>query len=232
MKFNEKLAKLRKEALLSQEELADELEIDKETISSWELGESEPDEDQVEKLSEILDIPVKNLLNEEKDTEEKPKDKEKNKETRANVINTILVILLIVAIGIIVYSVSQKWKDEDSKLRKLFNPTSNRSESSIITMVNNAQQKQNYDYEKHRFNSKYEMKSGVERVFFVKIVLNDVISDNEQNTRQIIVNYNGAEYVTSDELAKLITNLKKEEYLITYDYDAEGFICQVNIKDV
>ena len=43
MKFYEKLIILRKKALLSQEELAEKLDVTRQTISKWELGQSKPD---------------------------------------------------------------------------------------------------------------------------------------------------------------------------------------------
>ena len=43
MKFNEKLIKLRKEQGLSQEELGEKLNVTRQTVSKWELGETTPE---------------------------------------------------------------------------------------------------------------------------------------------------------------------------------------------
>ena len=48
MKFYEKLIILRKKDLLSQEELAEKLDVTRQTISKWELGQSKPDIDKLQ----------------------------------------------------------------------------------------------------------------------------------------------------------------------------------------
>ena len=60
MKFEEKLIKLRKEKLLSQEELGEKLDVTRQTISKWELGQSKPD---MEKLKEKYYIYFKKIKN-------------------------------------------------------------------------------------------------------------------------------------------------------------------------
>lgn len=43
MKFNEKLVMLRKQNNLSQEQLAEQLNVARQTVSKWELGETTPE---------------------------------------------------------------------------------------------------------------------------------------------------------------------------------------------
>ena len=45
MKFNEKLIKLRKEKGLSQEGLADKLDVSRQSVSKWESGQTYPEID-------------------------------------------------------------------------------------------------------------------------------------------------------------------------------------------
>ena len=54
MSFSENLKKLRKRANLSQSELANLLGINQYNISFWEIGRSEPNIEQIIKISEIL----------------------------------------------------------------------------------------------------------------------------------------------------------------------------------
>ena len=54
--FSEKLRELRKEHGFSQEELANKLDISRQSVSKWELGVSMPDLDNVIKLSELCDV--------------------------------------------------------------------------------------------------------------------------------------------------------------------------------
>ena len=62
MKFNEKLIKLRKAAGLSQEELGNRLNVARQTVSKWELGETTPEMDKLEELSNIFEISIDELV--------------------------------------------------------------------------------------------------------------------------------------------------------------------------
>lgn len=70
MKFNEKLTKLRKEAGLSQEELGNMLNVARQTISKWELGETTPEMDKLIKMSEVFNITLDELIKDEKSEQE------------------------------------------------------------------------------------------------------------------------------------------------------------------
>lgn len=62
MKVNEKIYLLRKEHNLSQEELANELNVSRQTVSKWETGESSPDIDKIVPLCEYFGITADELL--------------------------------------------------------------------------------------------------------------------------------------------------------------------------
>lgn len=62
MKFEEKLLKLRKEKQLSQEQVANELLVSRQSISKWESGTSMPDIDNLIKLSEVFQVSLDYLL--------------------------------------------------------------------------------------------------------------------------------------------------------------------------
>ena len=65
MNFKENLKKIRKRANLSQAELAKLLGVNQYNISFWEIGRSEPNIEQLIKLSEILNVPTDYLLGKE-----------------------------------------------------------------------------------------------------------------------------------------------------------------------
>ena len=67
MKINEKIYSLRKEHNLSQEELADKLNVSRQTVSKWELGESCPDFDKIVPLCEVFNIGTEELLRDNKE---------------------------------------------------------------------------------------------------------------------------------------------------------------------
>lgn len=60
--FNENLKLYRKEKNLSQEQLAQQLHVVRQTISKWENGISLPDANLLSKLSDILGVSVGDLL--------------------------------------------------------------------------------------------------------------------------------------------------------------------------
>ena len=62
--LNENIKVLRKSKGLSQQELADKLNVVRQTISKWEQGLSVPDSDLLLALSEALETPVSTLLGE------------------------------------------------------------------------------------------------------------------------------------------------------------------------
>lgn len=62
--LNENIKVLRKSKGLSQQDLADKLNVVRQTISKWEQGLSVPDSDLLIALSEALETPVSTLLGE------------------------------------------------------------------------------------------------------------------------------------------------------------------------
>lgn len=104
MKFNEKLIELRKKNALSQEELGDKIQVARQTISKWELGETTPEMDKLIKLSELFEISLDELVkdNKEENQEKETPVKESNTQKLAGLIITILKVFgIIVAIWIV-----------------------------------------------------------------------------------------------------------------------------------
>lgn len=62
MNIGETLYNLRKEKGFSQEEVADELNVSRQTVSKWETGESKPDIDKISPICELFDISYDELL--------------------------------------------------------------------------------------------------------------------------------------------------------------------------
>ena len=68
--IGEKIKTIRKNKGMSQEELALKLNVVRQTISKWEKGFSVPDADMLQKISEILEVDIKQLLGTETNVEE------------------------------------------------------------------------------------------------------------------------------------------------------------------
>ena len=117
MKFNEKIIQLRKEKGLSQEELGEKLNVARQTISKWELGETTPEMDKLVQLSEIFNISLDSLI---KDKEEIKTENNTNTQKLAGIIITILkvigillaIYLIFAVIAFIMFSVAPTNKVE------------------------------------------------------------------------------------------------------------------------
>lgn len=94
MNINEKIYTLRKQRGLSQEELANELNVSRQTVSKWELGESTPDFDKIVPLCEVFGISTEELLRDRKIEEECIKEI-KDDENNVDVVKAILICISI-----------------------------------------------------------------------------------------------------------------------------------------
>lgn len=61
MNINEKILLLRKKEGLSQEGLAEKLNVTRQTVSNWELGQTTPDIQQAKNISKIFKISLDDL---------------------------------------------------------------------------------------------------------------------------------------------------------------------------
>ena len=102
MKFEEKLIKLRKEQALSQEDLAEELNVTRQTISKWELGQTKPDSEKIMEMAKLFNISTDELLSDSSDPI-KSNNKTDNPK-RAVIIVLILVFALLAILGWSLYS--------------------------------------------------------------------------------------------------------------------------------
>ena len=100
MNIGEKLYELRKEKHLSQEEVAEKLDVTRQTISKWETNQSTPDFDKIKPLCELYEISADELLTgERKEKTNQPENKQKIKEKRAKGI----------ALGVLTYFIAVVW---------------------------------------------------------------------------------------------------------------------------
>lgn len=70
MEFNNRLYQLRKQKGFSQEELAGRLNVSRQTVSKWEVGDSAPDMEKLIAISDLFDVSLDMLV---KGKEEEPK---------------------------------------------------------------------------------------------------------------------------------------------------------------
>ena len=102
MDLGNKILKLRKKAGLSQEQLGEKVNVTRQTISNWELGETTPNTEQLKLLSKELNVSIDELL--DNDVKDVLIDKVTNTEKMSGTILTLIKFLVFVIIlGIIIF---------------------------------------------------------------------------------------------------------------------------------
>lgn len=102
MELGNLILKYRKKHNLSQEELAKEIGVSRQTISKWELNETTPDLKQAIKLAEIFKISLNELTLEQNNKLKENKTNTKYKKI-ALICYFILLLLIIEGIAILFY---------------------------------------------------------------------------------------------------------------------------------
>ncbi|MCK4551288.1 MAG: helix-turn-helix transcriptional regulator [Tenericutes bacterium] len=100
--FHEKLRDLRKQKNMSQEDLANQLDISRQSVSKWESGLSMPDLENAIKLSELFNVTLDYLLKDRKSDSEfnyyTVDTKEKKAMSKINILSMITLTLTVAAI--------------------------------------------------------------------------------------------------------------------------------------
>lgn len=95
MKFNEKLFELRKKAGMTQQDLAEKLNVSRQAVSRWEMGTAMPDVENLIAMSELFSVSLDYLLKEQAE----PVQSQPGAETKRR---KIIEILTIVIMGLLV----------------------------------------------------------------------------------------------------------------------------------
>ena len=109
MDFNNRLYQLRKQKGLSQEELANRLNVSRQTVSKWEVGDSTPDMEKLIAMSDLFDVSLDKLVmgKEDEKCHDAPKSElvtainekvltDKNKKKAKSILKTIAIIAGVV----------------------------------------------------------------------------------------------------------------------------------------
>lgn len=251
MKFNEKLIKLRRQSGLSQEELGYKLNVTRQTVSKWELGQTTPEMDKLVSLSKIYGITLDELTSEEESTDiggQDPIKTDNNDKKKFDIKNIdmrkILIPLIIVLVIIALIIGANKMK--------IFNKAANEivgvnneiiSEDNLfISFINfikeiiTGQVKEQLEDNKldeiKRYNSKFETYNGTQSGYFVENLLELVVTNNKTKKDHLItVKYNQNETNVPDEIKGIKPKLEKfDEYEVTLDYDDNGYVNKVTIE--
>lgn len=122
MSLGNKILELRKKQGFSQEQLGEKVDVTRQTISNWELGETAPNPEQLKLLSKALDISIDELL--DNNVKNILVERVSNTERLAGIIIKILkfigiafvVFLIIDIISLILYTSTGKLKNIESRV--------------------------------------------------------------------------------------------------------------------
>lgn len=117
MKFNENLVKYRKLKGFTQEEMAEKMQVSRQSVSKWENGEAVPELAKIIKLAEILEVSLDVLCGREDKEQNISVSKCESKNTKKiwnKALLSILVIIGIIAGGIFGYSIGHFEKEIQS----------------------------------------------------------------------------------------------------------------------
>ena len=102
-KIGKYIYELRIKNNLTQKDLADKLSITSQAVSKWENGRGIPDIEQLNKLSEIFNVDIKEIINGEDNKKEPKKNKKKYL-----ILGIIILLILIILKGVITYNKNKK----------------------------------------------------------------------------------------------------------------------------
>ena len=94
VEFGEQLRRAREKKGMTQQTLAEQLSMTKQTVSHWECGERYPDLVTTKKISQILGVSPDDLISEE----DMENIVERNPVIENSLINTLMVLLYTVAV--------------------------------------------------------------------------------------------------------------------------------------
>lgn len=264
MKFNEKLIQLRKKKGLSQEELGYKLNVTRQTVSKWELGQTTPEMDKLVELSKIYGVTIDELTNEEETETVEDVIKEtkstsvNNNDNKINIMVILLVVLIIIAVVLGVKKINEKRtqdkKVEDSVLN-IFNEAvdsikGNKEEldktkgkaddiydtaQGIIKGTIDDMEKDKDKEDVDSFNGTFEtLYNGETYGMVVKQAIDKVVTNNKKNKDNIItVIYQGKSITEPTEIQGIKSNfIDMNNYDISYEYNEQGYIYQMNILDL
>ena len=252
MKFYEKLIILRKKALLSQEELAEKLDVTRQTISKWELGQSKPDIDKLQMMSKLFEVDVNTLTNEDISLEDKAETKEdknnKKEDGDRKFILYILIIIFIASLAFLTYRIGTDIKTKKDEIKEELRKEKEKAEKKqeeeekkqqeLEDKINKEQEEYHENFNKDSFNSTFEMNQGTKSGMFAKSQVDNVVKNNKKDKEHLIeVVFDGTSYGTDPLNIQNIKNklqefngYKFQEYEISLDYDDNGYVNKVTIE--
>lgn len=257
MKFNEKLIELRKKQGLSQEELGYKLDVTRQTVSKWELGETTPEMAKLVEMSKIFNITVDELTNDSEITtnvnpiiEDKPIQDKKQKDKKVLII--IVAVFIVVIVGIVGkvattlmavnkmnefanQGVEQEAKGFFERIFSLFDKAMDNQEdvldnlnnSDVENIIGDAANKINAN----AFNGVFELYNGSNSGRQLTNLLEEVITSNKKEDKKITIKYLEIETQDPTEIKNLKMELNEDDkFEVSFEYDKDGYIYELTIE--
>lgn len=229
MNFGTKLTKLRKKEGLSQEELGEKLNVTRQTISKWELGQSKPDTDKLKEICNLFNVDMNTLVDEETELKGSEIKNETNKisvdEPKPR--RWLLVVLIVVALIIVIILLN---KIIIVKQEKENNNTNSWGIFEVFKKMGFGEMKS--DFDKNSFNSDFTLYVGTKYGSNVSNLIDKIITNNKTNKEHLItVVYNNEDITDSTKIKNIKNELSEwNEYEVSEDYDNDGYINKITIE--
>ena len=246
MKFYEKLIILRKKALLSQEELAEKLDVTRQTISKWELGQSKPDIDKLQMMSNLFQVDVNTLTNEDKSLEDsvnikKEESPKKKKNGDRKFILYILIIIFIASLAFLTYRVGTDIKAKKDEIKEEIRKEKEKAEKEaqeIKDEIKKNNEESDLKFDKNSFNSNYSFYSGTQPGQSVSMLIDNIINKNKTEKDHLVeLVFDNTSYGTNPDNIKQTKNMIQtfsgyniQYYEVSIDYDDDGYVNKVTIE--
>lgn len=245
MKFYEKLIILRKKALLSQEELAEKLDVTRQTISKWELGQSKPDIDKLQMMSKLFEVDVNTLTNEDISLEDKGETKEdknnKKEDGDRKFILYILIIIFIASLALLAYRVGTDIKTKKDEIKEELRKEKEKAEKEekvFKDKFNKDMEESDLKFDKNSFNSNYTFYSGTQPGQSVSMLIDNIINKNKTEKDHLVeLTFDNTSYGTDSDNIKQTKNMIQtfkgydiQYYEVSMDYDDNGYVNKVTIE--
>ena len=255
MSFNEKLIELRKKEGLSQEELGYKLNVTRQTVSKWELGQTTPEMDKLTEISKLFNVSVDELignsntiLNQNTVIQDSTLGTKnlKNNKLLAIIVGGLLVLAVVLSILAISKSSNDTKANQEERIEQtadgflgmfssIFDKFFNLFDKAIDSQesVFNSTSDFNKQFNVSSFNGKFQIYDGSTMGASAKRLLDEVVTNNKTNARLITVVYNDISTQDINEIQNIKNTMDDfNNFEISYDYDDEGYITTATIKRV
>lgn len=229
MNFGKKLTKLRKKEGLSQEELGEKLNVTRQTISKWELGQSKPDTDKLKEICNLFNVDMNTLVDEVTELKGTEIKNETNKisvdEPKPR--RWLLVLLIVIALIIVVILLNKIVIDKQEKEK---NNTNSWGIFEVFRKMEVGEMKS--DFDKNSFNSDFTFYVGTKYGSNVSNLIDKIITNNKTNKEHLItVIYNNENLTDSTKIKNIKNELSEwNQYEVSEDYDDDGYINKITIE--